>query len=498
MDDRVDPHLFVVLGGTGDLMERKLLPALYHLARQRLLGERFAILGVSRSTGMDDPGFRRWARDALRAAGVTDGDPTAWCDHRLHYHGLGSGGDGRYAALRERVETVERAHELPGNRTLYLALPPGAVPDTIRGLGESGLHRSAGWTRLVIEKPFGRDLASARELNALAHGYFQESQLFRIDHYLGKETVQNLLVFRFANAIFESLWHRDRVANVQVTVAETLGVEDRAGYYEQAGALRDIVQNHLTQLLTLIGMEVPVAFDADAVRYEKVKLLRSIARLRPEDVVVGQYRRGTVDGREVPGYREEPRVAANSLTETYVAMRLELNTWRWQGVPFYVRTGKRLARRVTQIAVTFERPPVCLFESLGGCEMRPNVLLLTLQPDEGFALRIDVKAPGEPFRLQPLPLHFHYHEAFGAIPDAYETLLLDVLKGDQTLFVHADETEAAWQLYAPLLDRRVEPVPYAAGTWGPPEAEALLERDGHRWVEPELAAVTGQAARSEG
>lgn len=482
--EQVDSHLFVILGGTGDLSRRKLLPALYHLARQGLLDDRHAVLGVSRSTDMDDAAFRRWAREGLKDAGFTEADLGAWCDQNLHYIGLGRGGDAQYQLLTDRINEVEKQHGLQGNRVFYLALPPAAFPSTIAGLGENGLNGGRGWTRLVIEKPFGRDLESARSLNALAHSHFRESQLFRIDHYLGKETVQNLLVFRFANAMFESLWNRDRVANLQITVAESLGVEQRADYYDRVGAVRDMVQNHLTQLLSLIAMEVPIAFEAEAVRYEKIKLLRSVAPIRAQDVVLGQYGAGERDGRPISGYLDESGVAGDSRTETYAAMRLFINTWRWQGVPFYIRTGKELPRRVTQIVVTFREPPVCLFESMGGCEMQPNVLILTLQPDEGFALCIDVKVPGEPFQLRTLPLDFQYQEAFGHIPEAYETLLLDVLKGDQTLFVHADETEAAWSLYAPILEGRLDINQYAAGTWGPTQADELPGHDGFRWHNP--------------
>jgi glucose-6-phosphate 1-dehydrogenase len=356
----------------------------------------------------------------------------------------------------------------------YLALPPNAFAPTIKGLGEAGLNEGSGWTRLVVEKPFGRDLDSARELNALTHRWFDESQVYRIDHYLGKETVQNLLVFRFANTIFESVWNRDRIANVQITVAESLGVEQRADYYDKVGALRDMVQNHVTQLVALIAMEAPIAFDAEQVRQEKVKLLRAVRPLGPGDVVFGQY----------GGYRAEPGVAAETRTETYVALRLAIDSWRWQGVPFYVRTGKRMDRRVTQIAVTMRDVPVCLFESMGGCVAQPDVLILTLQPDDGFTLCIDVKVPGEPFRLQRLPLRFSYKDAFGQIPDAYETLLLDVLTGDQTLFVHADEAEESWKLYTPLFDDNVKVNAYDAGSWGPSEADELVARNGHHWQGP--------------
>ncbi|MDX1577157.1 MAG: glucose-6-phosphate dehydrogenase, partial [Gemmatimonadota bacterium] len=348
----------------------------------------------------------------------------------------------------------------------------------------AGLNRSSGWTRLVVEKPFGRDLDSARELNRLIHAHFDEGQVYRIDHYLGKETVQNLLVFRFANPIFESLWSRDRVECVQITVSEDLGIGSRAGYYDRAGALRDMVQNHVAQLLALVGMEVPAGFEADPVRYEKIKLLGAIREIGPDDVVFGQYARGTVDGEAVPGYLEEAGVDPESDTETFVALRLAFDTWRWQGVPIYVRTGKRLPRRLTQIAVTFQAPPVCLFESMGMCETPPNVLFLTLQPDEGFALLVDVKVPGEPFRLATLPLDFFYKQVFGPIPDAYQTLLLDVLTGDQTLFVHADEAEASWELFEPLLEADRNVHLYRAGTWGPDAADELLARHGHGWIEP--------------
>jgi len=308
--------------------------------------------------------------------------------------------------------------------------------------------------------------------------------VYRIDHYLGKETVQNLLVFRFANSIFESLWNRDRIETVQITIAESLGVGTRAGYYDHAGALRDMVQNHLTQLLALIAMEVPVALEAAPVRYEKIKLLKAIAPIPMSSVVYGRYGPGVTEGAPVPGYLDEVDVEAASTTPTFVALKLAIDTWRWQGVPFYVRTGKRMARRLSEITVTFRKPPVSLFEAAGCREATANVLRLTLQPDEGFSLCFEVKAPGEPFSLRTEPLDFLYREAFGSIPDAYETLLLDVLIGDQTLFVHAEEAAASWKLYGPVLESEIPVHTYDAGSWGPREADELLERDGYRWQGP--------------
>ncbi|MDA0747787.1 MAG: glucose-6-phosphate dehydrogenase [bacterium] len=473
----LEPHLFVILGVTGDLSQRKLLPALYHLSTQGVLDGACRVLGVGRRE-MDDDGFRRFAREALREAGFKEEALSQWCDQWLHYTSLGESGEG-YDVLGERIEALEKEYGFPGNRVFYLALPPKVFPGTIQGLGDAGLNQGPGWTRLVIEKPFGRDLDSAQALNRLVHGAFEESQVYRIDHYLGKETVQNLLVFRFANPIFESLWNRDRVESVQITVAEDLGVEERAGYYDGVGALRDMVQNHLTQLLTLIAMEVPTSFEADAIRYEKVKVLRLLAPLRPENTVLGQYEKGTVGREEVLGYREEEGVAPDSRTETFVGLRLEVDSWRWQGVPFYLWTGKRLGRKLTQIDVVFRNPPVCFFRAFDACNPHPNVLRIMLQPDEGFDLCFEVKAPGEEMALESQQLHFGYEEAFGSLPDAYQTLILDVMQGDQTLFVHADEVEASWRFYEPLLTGDYEVHGYPAGTWGPEAAERMLAERGH-------------------
>lgn len=473
----LEPHLFVIIGATGDLAERKLLPAMARaLARDD--GVHPVVLGLARGAELDDDGYRDWARKALDKAGVEDDAVSAWCDEYLHYMPVDHTTESAYDRVADRIRELEEEHDLPGNRVLYLALPPGAFPDTITALGEAGLNRGPGWTRLVIEKPFGRDLESAESLNETVHAHFTEDQVYRMDHYLGKETVQNLLVFRFANPVFEHVWNRDRVESVQITVAEDIGVDDRAGYYDRAGALRDMIQNHVTQLMTLVAMEQPAAFDAAAIRSEKVKVLRSIAPVRRKDVVLGQYTSGTVDGAEVPGYREEEGVDGSSTTETFAALRLNVANWRWQGVPFYLRTGKRLDRRLTRILIRFRRPPVEIFEPFQQASgIHANTLSLTLQPDEGFDLGFEVKTPGDGVELTSQRLRFRYSEAFAPLPDAYETLLRDVVQGDQTLFVHAEEAEAAWRLYTPLIHHKPDPLPYWAGTWGPDEADRLLDDD---------------------
>jgi glucose-6-phosphate 1-dehydrogenase len=480
--DKIEPHVFIIFGATGDLAQRSLLPALYNLAKSERITGKSIILGTAR-TALNDQGFRQFTREALAKANLAfDDKMNRWLEESLFYQSIGEEKREHYAILSERIKSIENDLNLPGNRVFYLATPPIAFPHIIEKLGDVGLAKSAGWSKIVIEKPFGRDLESAEALNDLLHRWFNEPQIFRIDHYLGKETVQNLLVFRFANPIFESLWNRDRIHSIQITVAEDIGIEHRAGYYDRAGALRDMVQNHLTQLVTLVAMEVPVAFDSDSIRTEKLKVLKAIAPIAEDQVVFGQYAPGKIGGQEAPGYLEEPNVNPNSRIETFVALTLDIATWRWHGVPFFLRTGKRLSKRSTKIVVNFRRAPVSIFDPINRCDMNFNSLNITLQPDEGFDLCFEMKALGEPNKLLTQSLHFRYAEAMGPIPDAYETLLLDIMVGDQTLFVSADWAEASWKLYTPLLEKNLPVYQYPAGTWGPPQAERLIKREGHVWA----------------
>ena len=473
---KIPPYLFIIIGGTGDLARKKLLPAICRLWGKNL--SEFYLIGAGSGRKHDDLTYRDFVARSLEEEKV-DTSHIGSLDW-LYYQSVGAGSLEEFKAFADRILQLEKELDLPGNRVFYLAVPPSIFPNTIKNLGEVGLNRSGGKVKLVVEKPFGQDLQSARELNELAHKYFDESQVYRIDHYLGKETVQNLLAFRFSNAMFESLWSRDRIERVEITVAETLGLEHRARYYDRVGALRDMIQNHLTQLMTLVAMEVPTALEADAVRHEKVKVLRAVSPISPGDVVRGQYTRGAVEGKEVVGYCEEEGINCNdSATETYAAVKLNVSNWRWQGVPFVLRTGKRMFKEVTEIAITFRRPPVSIFRQFSIKDIQPNRLIITVQPNEGFDLYFKVKEPGETYKLSTQSLHFEYSEIFGRLPDAYETLLLDVLQGDQTLFVRADEVEASWELYMPLLSGRQEVYKYAAGTWGPVEAEHLL--DGEKW-----------------
>jgi glucose-6-phosphate 1-dehydrogenase len=492
---------FVLLGGTGDLAHKKILPAFGTLRQRGDIDDRCALVGVTRDTTLDDEKYRALVCEVLAAQQLDSREIRDWVNRRVFYQPLMGNNDDpaddakEFGALAEKLTAVDRARGGPPNRVFYMALPPVAFRPTIEGMGAAGLNKPPRegkgngrggdgpkpWTRIVIEKPFGRDLATSEALNALVHRWFDESQVYRIDHYLGKETVQNLLVFRFANSVFESIWNRDHVESVQITVAEQIGIEERAAYYEQAGVVRDIIQNHALQLLTLVAMEVPAMMSADSIRQEKVKVLTQVQPVLPQDVALGQYARGAIDGAEVCGYREEDKVSDSSRTPTYASVQLSIDSWRWQGVPFYIRAGKRMAKRVTEIEVKFRRPPVWLFRPMGSPDVHRNTLRMTIQPREGFALYFHVKAPGKPLKLERLPLDFYYSERYKSLPEAYQTLLLDVMDGDQTLFVRADEVEAAWRLVAPMLDPDLPVSEYDAGTWGPESADALLARSGHWW-----------------
>lgn len=436
------------------------------------------VLGVARKK-ISDQDFRVQSRDILKKIGLQI-DPkiyVPWCEGCLYYHSLGDGKVEDYKELAIRIRKIEKENELSGNRVFYLALPPAVLYSTIQCLGETGLNSSNGWTKLVVEKPFGTDLTSAKNLNSLLHDYYDESKIYRIDHFLGKETVQNLLVFRFANALFEHLWNRDHIKKVEITVAEKIGIEGRAHYFEQIGTLRDMVQNHLTQLLTLIAIEAPIAFEADEIRNEKAKILKQIAPIKEENVIYGQYTKGKIEGKQVPDYEKEPGISPNSKTETFVALKLMIANWRWQGVPFILKTGKRLPQRLTQIVITFHHAPVSIFNPFQEKNpIEPNGLILTLQPDEGFGLKFQVKSVGQSLTTTTQQLRFKYSDAFGLLSDAYENLLLDIITGDQTLFVRYDEVESAWKLFDKLLRTNIPLYPYSSGTWGPSEAQKLIEK----------------------
>lgn len=462
-----EPHLFVIYGGSGDLTRRKLLPAMYRILVESGMTEKSVLLGVS-SSDLGDDGYRDLARESLADSGLEDAD--AWCDDRVYYQQIPRG-ETNLSRLADKIATIEKEQELPGNRVFYLALPPIAFPGIITALSEAGLNTSPGWTRLVIEKPFGRDLDSARALNDLVHRSFDEEQVYRIDHYLGKETVRNLLAFRFANLLFETSWNRDRVDAVEINVAESLGIGSRAAYYDNAGVIRDMLQNHLTQLLALVAMEAPHSFEAEAIRDEKVQLLKSVRAINLDEVVLAQYAPGETDDGPVVGYHDEEGVPEDSRTPTYVSLRIDIDNWRWQGVPFYLRTGKRLPNKSSQIVIRFRPPPVCLFHGKrDDCVAHQNVIKLMLQPNEGFELQFDVKTPGESLRLGGGQLRYTYADEFDRLPDAYQTLIFDIIQGDQTLFVRADEVEESWRLYDPLIAASQGGHPlhsYVAGTWGP-------------------------------
>ncbi len=480
-----DPCALVIFGASGDLTHKKLMPALYALMLRRLLPPRFAIVGVARSEG-DDDAFRKDMKEAVQKHARDAFRDDVWDElaESMHYIATDFSDEGGENELAELLAKLDKERDLGGNRVYYLAVPPAAFPAIVDALGKR--RTDTGWTRLIVEKPFGHDLASARLLDTMLWEHFAEQEIFRIDHYLGKETVQNMLALRFANGIFEPIWNRQFIDHVQITVAESIGIEGRAGYYEAAGAIRDIFQNHLLQLLALTAMEPPIDFTAESVRNEKVKVLKSIHTPGPKSVVRGQYGRGYIEGEEVPAYREEAGVAPDSMTETYVAAKLYVDNWRWADTPFYVRMGKRLARRETTIAIQFKRAPHPPFEETSAEGLRPNVLLVHVQPDEGVSLAIGAKVPGQGMSIRTVHMDFLYGGTFRTgMPEAYERLIVDTLLGDGTLFTRADEVDEQWLLVDTIVaawqrDRPGFPN-YAAGTWGPPSADDLLHRDGRSW-----------------
>ena len=485
-----DSCLLVIFGALGDLTHRKLVPGLYNLACAGCMNPQFEVLGVGR-TPMSSEAFREKMREAVGTSSDARGyNESAWheFENRLDYLVGDINDDQFYSRLRDRMEEMERAGS-SHNRLFYVSTPASAAGPIIEGLARAGLNRrDQGWTRIILEKPFGHDLESARKLNEFVHKAFAEQDVYRIDHYLGKETVQNILVFRFGNSLFEPVWNRNYIDYVEITAAETVGVEGRASFYEETGALRDMVANHLLQLLALTAMEPPVAFDADSVREQKVQVLRSIRPMTADEVakrtVRGQYGPGAINGKQVPGYRQEPRVGANSVTETYAAVEFYVDNWRWARVPFYIRTGKRLARQLSEICVHLKRTPQALFAGTEYEQLGPNVITLRIQPNEGISIAFDAKRPGSQMRAITVDANFSYESVFGSKgPTAYETLLLDSMRGEATLFTRRDEVEAEWRIITPIEEAWAHlPVPtfpnYPAGSDGPAQADEFIQ--GHR------------------
>lgn len=493
-----EPCVMVIFGATGDLTHRKLLPALYNLALEHPLPAGFSVVGFARRPYSDDE-FRQQALESINAySRQKPVNPQVWDSFAAGIRYLQSDfhDPSGYDRLNNLLNSLDQERGTSGNRIFYLSTPPSQYPEIIQRLGAAGLNKGRkGWTRIIVEKPFGHDLGSARELNRQVAKVFREEQVYRIDHYLGKETVQNILVFRLANGIFEPVWNRRYVDHIQITVAENLGLEGRGPYYEEAGAIRDMVQNHMLQLLTLVAMEPPIAFDANSVRDEKVKVLHALQPLIGKDVATStiraQYGSGWVGGQQVRGYLEEKGVSPTSFTETYLAMKIFIDNWRWAGVPFYLRTGKHLPKRVTEIAIQFKQAPLVLFKrSEAHGQVEPNVLTLRIQPDEGISLKFGAKVPGTEMQIRAVNMDFFYGSSFvREQPEAYERLILDCMMGDSTLFTRRDEVEAAWTFVQGLLDEwKNEPretiLSYESGSWGPQAADEYIWRDGRRWRRP--------------
>jgi glucose-6-phosphate 1-dehydrogenase len=488
-----EPCVVVIFGASGDLTKRKLLPALYHLEQAGLLPEDFAVVGVARRDLSST--FGPDMQDGIvKGGGVEENDPKLkpFMD-KVQYFATNFDDDAGFERLNAYLAELDTKFKTKGNRLFYLAVAPEFFADIIARLGKHGMaHPVAGsdsWVRVIIEKPFGTDLESARKLNDEVNAVLSENQIFRIDHYLGKETVQNILVFRFGNGIFEPIWNRNFIDHVEITGAESIGIEGRGPFYEKAGASRDVLQNHLMEVLSFVAMEPPDSFHADAVRTEKLKVWRSIEDIKLENAVRAQYTAGVVDGKEVAGYRQEDRVDAQSTTETFGAIRLDIENWRWAGVPFYLRAGKRLTKRVTEVNIIFKQPPTRLFgPNHHGCDgIEPNVISMRIQPDEGISLRFGTKVPGPTTNVSPVDMHFSYAAAFGkSSANGYERLLLDAMLGDATLFTHRDGVEATWALFTPLLEAWAKQGAeglefYKAGSWGPEGADKLLEKDCRHW-----------------
>ncbi len=492
-----DPCAMVIFGASGDLTGRKLIPALFYLTRERMLPAGFSVIGCARTKETDES-FRQEMGEAVKKYLKLSSESDAFVESfgkGIYYIADDFSAPAAYEQLKTLLDRLDRERGICGNRLFYLSTPPSFFPVIVKHLGAAGLAKpkypDKSWTRIIIEKPFGRDLASARDLNRELNEVFSEEQVYRIDHYLGKETVQNLLVFRYANGIFEPFWNRRYIDHVQLAVAEDLGVENRGSYYEEAGLARDMIQNHVLQLLSLVAMEPPATFDATSVRDEKAKVLRAIRPINSDEIdkfaVRGQYHEGWVGGKQVPAYRAEPKVSPNSTTETYAAIKFFIDNWRWADVPFYLRSGKRLAKRVSEISIQFRRVPHLLFTDAGTDGIAPNVLSVHVQPNEGISLRFCAKLPGATMQIRPVQMEFRYGESFGAPPPtAYETLLLDCMLGDATLFNRSDAVEISWKLMDPILAHWKEQgakglAPYQAGSWGPAEADALIERDSRQW-----------------